>query len=329
MGAGTMVHVENNRPKSKVKPPRNSKMVKPVDKWFALSHEAGLRFRPLKLFLPCDICSMRSLLLIPAVAALSLVLSACEVQPVVNNTAPPAAPSKVVETVPAQPAGSSVEVSEDTFDTATTDEGAEADANAETTLKAEVEAEAETEAEAAVDTKGDAGGATEPASDDPAAKTVLAETADMEASAASDTTAAEGEPEAAATLTASTVAESAEPAEASETTTDVVEEALPAVTELALAPPPPPPPAELTPSSLVGVSSTTLQTRLGTADFTRREGQMETWQYRLDICVVDYFLFPKADKHEIVSWAWRAPTVGESVDALACRRALAIRDSGS
>ena len=69
--------------------------------------------------------------------------------------------------------------------------------------------------------------------------------------------------------------------------------------------------------------------RLGDADFTRTEGQMETWQYRFDICVVDYFLFAQEGDHEVVSWAWRALTVGETVDALACRRALAARDSAS
>jgi len=72
-----------------------------------------------------------------------------------------------------------------------------------------------------------------------------------------------------------------------------------------------------------------LRTRLGAADFTRREGQMETWQYRLEMCVVDYFLSPKGGGREIVSWAWRSPMVGESIDALACRRALAARDDSS
>ena len=72
-----------------------------------------------------------------------------------------------------------------------------------------------------------------------------------------------------------------------------------------------------------------LQTRLGTADFKRREGQMETWQYRLDICVVDYFLFATADGTRVVGWAWRAPVVGDPINALACRRSLASRDNAS
>ena len=72
-----------------------------------------------------------------------------------------------------------------------------------------------------------------------------------------------------------------------------------------------------------------LQARLGDADFTRQEGNMETRQYRFDICVVDYFLFPKDGSHRIVSWAWRAPLVGDAFDEQACRRALATRDSAS
>ena len=55
---------------------------------------------------------------------------------------------------------------------------------------------------------------------------------------------------------------------------------------------------------------------------------METWQYRLDMCVVDYFLYAQEGDHEVVSWAWRSP-VGETARRAACRRALAARDSAS
>ena len=53
---------------------------------------------------------------------------------------------------------------------------------------------------------------------------------------------------------------------------------------------------------------------------------METRQYRLAECVVDYFLFPADDGPQIFAWAWRAPVIGGAVDAVACRRALAERD---
>ena len=104
-----------------------------------------------------------------------------------------------------------------------------------------------------------------------------------------------------------------------------------AVTDLALLapPPPPPPPAELVPSSLVGFSPEQLRARLGEADFTRQEGDMKTWQYRLSDCVVDYFLFPQEGVIRVASWAWRAPVIGLDIDAVACRQALAERDTDS
>ena len=56
---------------------------------------------------------------------------------------------------------------------------------------------------------------------------------------------------------------------------------------------------------------------------------METRQYRLAECVVDYFLFPQDGGPQIVAWAWRAPVIGTALDAVACRRALAARDLAS
>ena len=103
--------------------------------------------------------------------------------------------------------------------------------------------------------------------------------------------------------------------------------------EIALAapppPPPPPPPPELDPATLIGLDDAALSRRLGAADFQRREGGMETRQYRLAECVVDYFLFPQDGDPQIVAWAWRAPVIGTALDAVACRRALAARDLAS
>jgi hypothetical protein len=117
----------------------------------------------------------------------------------------------------------------------------------------------------------------------------------------------------------------------------------PATTELALAapppipptpptppsPPPPPPPPELAPQDLVGLNTLELQQRLGDADFTRREGPVETWQYRFQTCVVDYFLYSGTAGPAVRSWAWRPPVIGGRLDATACRRDLAGRDRSS
>ena len=98
---------------------------------------------------------------------------------------------------------------------------------------------------------------------------------------------------------------------------------------MAAPPPPPPPPPELAPASLVGSSVLMLRSRLGEADFTRSEGEVKTWQYRFETCVVDYFLVVDSDAARVVSWAWRAPLIGAQFDETACRRALASRDSAS
>ena len=115
----------------------------------------------------------------------------------------------------------------------------------------------------------------------------------------------------------------------------------PATTELALAAPPPipptlptppsppPPPPELAPQDLVGLNTFELQQRLGDADFTRREGPVETWQYRFQTCVVDYFLYSGTAGPAVRSWAWRPPVIGGRLDATACRRDLAGRDRSS
>ena len=261
----------------------------------------------MQLFLPCDAAFMRPCLLIPAMATITLALAACEVQPVVTAGTPPASTTAAApaETAPALSATSA-------------SSGEAVDDSSTTMAEAETNPQTVTEAATAADTV--SATAEAPADETPADETFSEETG-------------------AESLAAVEAAETSEVPETPETPSstgtndagaDVADDSAPAVIELAMAaPPPPPPPPELTPSSLVGLSEAALRTRLGAADFTRREGQMETWQYRLKMCVVDYFLSPKEGGREIVSWAWRSPMVGESIDALACRRALAARDDSS
>ena len=94
-------------------------------------------------------------------------------------------------------------------------------------------------------------------------------------------------------------------------------------------PPPPPPPAELAPATLLGIDQNGLLTRLGAADLLRREGSMEVWQYRLTGCVVDFYIYPAATGRLVTHWDWRVPTIGQTLDATACRQQLAERDSTS
>ena len=69
-----------------------------------------------------------------------------------------------------------------------------------------------------------------------------------------------------------------------------------------------------------------LTLRLGHPDFLRHDGNAQTWQYRLASCVVDFFVYPEGDGEVITGWAWRAPIVGERIDRLKCRQALARRE---
>ena len=302
---------------------------------------------------------MRSSLPIPALAFLALALAGCEMQPVVSNIAPPpaveaetpTAETKVAETVSETDDGAGVPeiVLEAEPETAIEETEAIVDAAAE-----KDDPPAKTADTSQADT-------TEPvtAPDIPAAKaedtvevTGIAqtgagvpeivleaepETAIEETEAIVDAAAEKDDPPAKTADTSQ--ADTTEPVTAPDIPAAKAEEELQQTGDLAMAapplplppppPPPPPSPPELAPSSLIGISIPTLQSRLGEADFTRTEGEVETWQYRLETCVVDYFLVVDSDATQIVSWAWRAPVIGAQIDETACRRALAGRDSTS
>gem|GEM_PF-3431038 len=258
---------------------------------------------------PCSGLSMRSSLPIPALAFLALALAGCEVQPVVSNIAPP--PAVQVETPAAETTVAETTVAE------TGSETGDGAGVPEIAPEAEPETAIE-ETDAVVDPAAE--------QDDPAAETADTGQADP------------AEPETAPAIPAATAEDTGEVAGevagvAQTGAGEQAEEELPQTGDLAMAapppPPPPPPPPELAPSSLVGSSVPMLRSRLGEADFTRTEGEVETWQYRFETCVVDYFLVVDSDTAKIVSWAWRAPVIGAQVDETACRRALAGRGSAS
>ena len=253
---------------------------------------------------------MRSSLPIPALAFLALALAGCEVQPIISNIAPPPAVQAEMPTAETTVAETG---SETGYGTGAPEIVSEAEP--ETAIK-EMDAVADTAAE----------------QDDPAMETADTGQADST------------EPVTAPAIPAATAEDIGEVAGVAQTgARERAEEELPQTGDLAMAapptppppkpppptPPPPPLPPELAPSSLIGISIPMLQSRLGEADFTRTEGEVETWQYRFETCVVDYFLVVDSDAARVVSWAWRAPVIGAQVDKTACRRALAGRDSAS
>ena len=253
---------------------------------------------------------MRSSLPIPALAFLALALAGCEVQPIISNIAPPPAVQAEMPTAETTVAETG---SETGYGTGAPEIVSEAEP--ETAIK-EMDAVADTAAE----------------QDDPAMETADTGQADST------------EPVTAPAIPAATAEDTGEVAGVAQTgARERAEEELPQTGDLAMAapptppppkpppptPPPPPLPPELAPSSLIGISIPMLQSRLGEADFTRTEGEVETWQYRFETCVVDYFLVAESDTARVVSWAWRAPVIGALVNETACRRALADRDTAS
>ena len=247
---------------------------------------------------PCSGLFMRSCLPIPALAVLALALAGCEVQPVVSNPAPP--PAVQTETPIAETPIAETPVTETPVAETSSETGGTADIP---------ETASETEPEAAIqepDTVAD----TQAAQDSPAA-----ETGETPAATAEEPGEVSGE--------VSEIAQAGAEEQA--------EQELPQSGDLAMAtpPPPPPPPPELAPSSLIGSSVPMLQSKLGEADFTRSEGGVETWQYRFETCVVDYFLIVESGTTTVVSWAWRAPVIGAPIDEISCRRALAGRKAAS
>ena len=257
---------------------------------------------------PCSGLFMRSRLPIPAIAFLALTLAGCEIQPVVSNPSPPSAqPAAPQAVAPVPDPAPDTEVA------------AETPASPDTPESLETQESSETQADAAAP----ASGTTAETTSEKDSAVIAADTpADADESAEADP----AEPvatEASAEQAAAPEPEATEPSDGT----------LPETGDLAMAapppPPPPPPPPELVPSSLVGTSVPMLRSRLGEADFTRGEGEMKTWQYRFDTCVVDYFLLAEGDVARVVGWAWRAPVIGVEIDETACRRALAGRDSAS
>jgi len=256
---------------------------------------------------------MRSSLPIPALAILALALAACEVQPVVSNITPP--PAVQAETPATEITVTETNLAETGFETGGEDDVTETASAAAPEIAPEAEPEtASQETDTVADTAAE--------QDAPAAETAE--------SSQPDPAEPETAPAIPPAIPAATAEDTVELADAVQSEAGgQAEQELPQTGDLAMVAPPPPPPPELAPSSLVGISIPMLQSRLGDADFTRTEGEVETWQYRFETCVVDYFLVVDSEAARVVSWAWRAPVIDAQIDETACRRALAGRDTAS
>ena len=272
---------------------------------------------------------MRLSPLIPALVALGL--AGCQVPPPATDgvpvrTAAPAATPVITPTVAEDDEAAPIKEAEDVAVDAQDDSDTEDDITVSGTEQTSASATASLlTAEMTTDDEALEAAPADPISEPAQTATAPLPEASSEVSPEDSSETAEMDETVIAEATSETPAETSVTDEANTAPGGVEEEVA-----LALAapppPPPPPPPPELDPQTLLGLDEDGLRRRLGDADFSRTEGGMETRQYRLGECVVDYFLFTQDGSPRIVAWAWRTPVIGDTVDALSCRRALAARE---
>ncbi len=86
------------------------------------------------------------------------------------------------------------------------------------------------------------------------------------------------------------------------------------------------PPAPRPPGELLRMVAEEAERRLGPADFRRHDPPAQLWQYRGDSCVLDLFLYPRADDGRLaVDHFETRPRGGDAVDPAACYGALLAR----
>jgi hypothetical protein len=108
----------------------------------------------------------------------------------------------------------------------------------------------------------------------------------------------------------------------------VPETTLSALDTVAIAPPPTAPEPRFYPANSMGWGREELITTLGNADYIRRDGAGEVHQYRLASCIIDFTLYPRQSRIEIIAWHGRSRIQNQNIDAEACYRDLARRKAG-
>lgn len=108
----------------------------------------------------------------------------------------------------------------------------------------------------------------------------------------------------------------------------VPETTLTAIEPASIAPPPAPTVPKFYPANTMGWQKTELVQVLGNADYIRRDGEGEVHQYKLETCIIDFTLFPKDGRIEIIAWHGRSRIQHQNIDAEACYENLASRRAG-
>ena len=76
------------------------------------------------------------------------------------------------------------------------------------------------------------------------------------------------------------------------------------------------------PKTIVGQSIDDLGTNLGLPDFERSDADVVIWQYRLEACVTDFYLYLNGDNYVVTGWAWRPPFVNQTLDEEICQKQI-------
>ena len=67
---------------------------------------------------------------------------------------------------------------------------------------------------------------------------------------------------------------------------------------------------ERDPERLLHMNRRTISSLLGKPEFVRQEATARVWQYRIDRCVLDLFLYDEANEHRVIHYEFRPTMAG-------------------
>ena len=81
-------------------------------------------------------------------------------------------------------------------------------------------------------------------------------------------------------------------------------------------------PLKLDPATFINKSEDFLSRNIGVPISIRKEGSVEVWQYKLSLCVVDFFLYKKNDTFFVKHTDMRSPELNSSLEQDMCMTSL-------
>ncbi len=81
-------------------------------------------------------------------------------------------------------------------------------------------------------------------------------------------------------------------------------------------------PDPIHPQTIIGQSLEDLNTSFGQPDFERSDANVVIWQYRLEACVTDFYMYLNGDDYIVREWAWRSPFINQMIDEESCQKQI-------